>query len=559
MPSFQNHPTHQVEHHQEDEHNRHQHAHAHMYKQHDANVIATADDAILSKLYASKMGYYEDPFLEHFAKDAKGLTTSTATRNISTNIQFGTSFAGRSPTLSHAPQHLSASYSGQFGGSILQNPKHPEVGHPFDQNRLLGQQSHHLHPHMQNRHHGPGSMAGSNRGGCGGGGQPIIRRGSYARVCCIDKALSVFLSPMVEDNTTCSLPLRQVVMLGAGKDTSYFRYKRGILTSQDILNNISPGPGLTSEMPRVKWYDVDFESVMSKKRQLIETLPSALAKTPDTSVSTNNDDEYHMVGFDLRRPPSEFFDLLTSTDYKFDPSLPTLFVLECVQMYMTEHDSQALLSSIAQRCHLPIVVIYDPILLHDPFGNVMAQHLSRAGVLPTSLVNDNDDADNPKNTAVGSNNETSTSHPQHLSSLLATRTLEQHIAKLRQCGFGAVVGSNMANAYDTLLSQALRGRANRCEMLDEVEEWNLLMSHYCLVVACGSLVSSRGSEKGAAEKMVKDPHAHSISISEQALLRRFLQVDERQQAVITSKSAQGSNKRIGMGFVQGKCMKDSVE
>ena len=41
----------------------------------------------------------------------------------------------------------------------------------------------------------------------------------------------------------------------------------------------------------------------------------------------------------------------------------------------------------------------------------------------------------------------------------------------------------MLQAYEGLISAADKARLNRLEMLDELEEWSLIMSHYSLSVA----------------------------------------------------------------------------
>lgn len=41
----------------------------------------------------------------------------------------------------------------------------------------------------------------------------------------------------------------------------------------------------------------------------------------------------------------------------------------------------------------------------------------------------------------------------------------------------------MMQAHNHMVSDTEKIRINRLEMLDEVEEWALLMSHYCLTVA----------------------------------------------------------------------------
>jgi hypothetical protein len=40
----------------------------------------------------------------------------------------------------------------------------------------------------------------------------------------------------------------------------------------------------------------------------------------------------------------------------------------------------------------------------------------------------------------------------------------------------------MMQAHDHIVPASEKARINRLEMLDEVEEWVLLMSHYCLTV-----------------------------------------------------------------------------
>ncbi len=48
---------------------------------------------------------------------------------------------------------------------------------------------------------------------------------------------------------------------------------------------------------------------------------------------------------------------------------------------------------------------------------------------------------------------------------------------------------NMLRAFDKMFSQEEKLSLNRCEPLDEMEEWNLIMSHYVIVFArsCTSL------------------------------------------------------------------------
>jgi len=144
--------------------------------------------------------------------------------------------------------------------------------------------------------------------------------------------------------------------------------------------------------------------------------------------------------------------------------VPTLFLLECVQMNLPESVSRNILTIITQTHHHPCLILYDPILLHDPFGKIMEQNLSKAGINDPDL------------------------------SIWKTRILPYQIDKLLECGFRMATGCDMMSAYDTVLTVGDRGRANGCEMLDEVEEWILIMRHYCFVVA-GAEAADDGAER----------------------------------------------------------------
>jgi len=113
--------------------------------------------------------------------------------------------------------------------------------------------------------------------------------------------------------------------------------------------------------------------------------------------------------------------------------------------------------------------VYDPIAQYDAFGEVMEKHLVSAGMAAAHT------------------------------SLLQTRTLQHQLAKLTESGFGIAVGCDMWQAYETILTDEQRVRANKCELLDELEEWKMLMQHYCLAV--GSAEESGFCEVGVSSPM----------------------------------------------------------
>lgn len=267
--------------------------------------------------------------------------------------------------------------------------------------------------------------------------QPIIKRGTHARVSCMDRGIRSFLN-MVHDTTP------QVVVLGAGLDTTFYRYSTGLLS--------------VASPHGVRWYEIDHPGVIHSKAATIlqltqTTMKSSTILPTGPGFLVHNEDTNStcfMVGHDLRQPG--ILELL----HLFEKTTPTLFVLECVQMYLPSNCSQSILNSISQQCSKVCVLLYDPILGYSPFGKVMEDHLNRAGVTSSQ------------------------------STMAKTRTVMQHLEFLLTCGYRQAVGCDMWSAYQTVVTSEQRHQANQCECLDEMEEWIMIMRHYCLVVACNN-------------------------------------------------------------------------
>lgn len=531
----------------------------------DAAIAATASDAILSKLNSASAGYYNDPFIVHFAHGAEGLTASSSTSAsgaaAATNATLGMGggyHSHRHHHYHHRPKrparaHSSPVDSSSSATSSLYNDDEDEHRHkhhnaqPHQFHQMQHAQSHNLsdhqyhttnvssnsnplanmspsdiHPALRGRlglgigsgggggdiagvHPGlrPHLSAGGQVGGIGmapaGGraaatqmrGQPLIRRGTHARVCVIDRALTAFLS-MNLGMQQQQEEERQVVILGAGRDTSYLRYLAGELIGGASAQSESNTMKQQQQHRSVRWYEIDQLGVIKTKLELLRTCPSVnvevarggtneaspsyalqvrLKNGDDTATASARGDDvmdtepallpYHLIGHDLRLPPSHLFSSLQSSHHGFDPSVPTLFVMECVQMYMPESSAMSLLREISSMCGAnALLALYDPILGSDGFGRVMEQHLTRAGVVAPPAKDSNDQL-----------------------CLTASRTLDSQLDRLFGCGWNTVVGCDMLAAYDTVVDAEQRRKANTVEMLDEVEEWVLIMRHYCFIVA----------------------------------------------------------------------------
>mmetsp|Transcript_7484 Transcript_7484/g.14205 ORF Transcript_7484/g.14205 Transcript_7484/m.14205 type:complete len:373 (-) Transcript_7484:692-1810(-) len=292
--------------------------------------------------------------------------------------------------------------------------------------------------------------------------QPIIKRGTHARVCCIDRMIQTFAKQVAEqhdrrldqriDNDNdqdnedeeeeepeCVL---QIVILGCGKDTVFFRHYQG-LTAQNANMTL-------------KWFEVDHPPMISEKANIIGTNPNIF---DNANVNAVELDVYEvepalgvcctLLGHDLRE--TGMMEKLQRVGC--DPATPTLFILECVLMYLPESDSQTLLKSIPEAYKDAYLCLYEPILGNDAFGNVMEQNLVRAGLATPP------------------------------SSLLQTRQLNEQLAKVVECGWKQATACDLWHAYDTIVTAAQRQRGNRAEFLDEWEEFVLIMQHYCFLVA----------------------------------------------------------------------------
>lgn len=306
--------------------------------------------------------------------------------------------------------------------------------------------------------------------------EPIIRKGTHARVCAVDKAISAFLSLRLEDDTSDVKVKgrRQVVVLGAGRDTTYLRYRFGNLKGFE---------------EQLEWFEVDHPFVMEQKAHswLCNCAPEGYNYKYEMNGATGvsyralflkqnesdiTDSNYHLIGHDLRSPPASLFEKLLDPFHGYDRSIPTIFVMECVMMYLPDKASWDLLRCISsngveetpstQIDMFVTIALYDPIPNNDRFGQVMLNNLQKRGITRQT----NEDGEQREQL-----------------SLEKTSSLSDHLGRLNKCGFDIAVGCHMMDAYDHgVVSIDDRRRAARCEMLDELEEFMLLMRHYCLCV-----------------------------------------------------------------------------
>ncbi|XP_033207868.1 leucine carboxyl methyltransferase 1 [Belonocnema kinseyi] len=255
---------------------------------------------------------------------------------------------------------------------------------------------------------------------------PEINRGYYARV----KGIEVFVDKFLK----LSGGKGQIINLGAGFDTLYWRLK-------DAGN--SPANFIELDFPNItakKCYHI------KKQKQLIDRL-----NTEDGEIRFSTTDlhaaNYHLVGTDLRHT-TDLANKLAQAEVNFN--LPTLFLAECVLVYVDTTAASSLLKWLAGKFPNSLFINYEQVNMRDKFGQVMLSNLRSRGCL-----------------------------------LAGVEDCESLETQQRRFSVNGWEGSNawtMVEVYDSL-PESERIRIERIEMLDERELLTQLLQHYCIAIA----------------------------------------------------------------------------
>jgi len=245
---------------------------------------------------------------------------------------------------------------------------------------------------------------------------PIINRGTYVRSTAIDKLVLRFLQ--AEPQTR-----KQIISLGAGSDTRLLR----------LVGDHAGALG-------VVYHELDFESNVAAKRAVLDRSPalaSRLQKIKDEGSS------YHLHAVDLRDMPPSLPGL--------ESDMPTLILSECCLCYMPPDQATATIDYFTSRITRSVgFVVYEPIRPFDAFGKTMVSNLASRGI--------------------------------HMQTLKRYYSLDTQRQRLRLAGFDKQGARDIHQIWDSQdwVPEIERERVERLEWLDEVEEWKLLASHYCV-------------------------------------------------------------------------------
>jgi [phosphatase 2A protein]-leucine-carboxy methyltransferase len=163
-----------------------------------------------------------------------------------------------------------------------------------------------------------------------------------------------------------------------------------------------------------------------------------------------------------------------------DPELPTIFISECCLVYMDIEDATAVLRWITRtfRKNGVGLILYEPIGGNDAFGKMMIKNLAVKFPILTELIYQ--------------------TRGINLKTLAAYPTLQHQTLRLKDCGFASGQDAiNINFSHDNWMGQSELRRISRLELLDEMEEWRLLASHYCIVWGWNDANAQGDSKNGA--------------------------------------------------------------
>ncbi|CAB4374816.1 unnamed protein product [Rhizophagus irregularis] len=259
---------------------------------------------------------------------------------------------------------------------------------------------------------------------------PIINRGTYVRNTGLDILITKFLEGGGENVK------KQVVSFGAGSDTRYFNFKA---TSRKFY----------------KYFEIDYPEVTSKKVAIIQ-------KHKDLSDLIGNEiqigkggteiyaPDYCLISGDLREWEENIVSHLEE-HHGFDRSIPTLFLSECVLIYMDPIDSNKIVQWAGDNMIAAIFIVYEQILPNDAFGSVMLQNLRSRNI--------------------------------ELRGIHAYPDLQSQKDRYLSRGWTHVEAVDINEVHDNYIDPNEISRISKLEFLDELEEWRLLASHYCIAWA----------------------------------------------------------------------------
>ncbi|KAI9478890.1 MAG: putative leucine carboxyl methyltransferase [Benjaminiella poitrasii] len=270
---------------------------------------------------------------------------------------------------------------------------------------------------------------------------PIINRGTFLRCHAINSLVSQFLN--------MEGPKKQIVALGAGFDTRYFNIKAGYLNNGDKQ----------ASKKLLRYFELDFPEITMRKAMMIKKhkeLFHLLDDVNQVKIERGGIDfvspDYCLIGGDLR----EWTECATRlVEAGLDLNSPTLFLSECVFIYLPPEDATTILKWITNTMKNTMFTLYEQIRPEDAFGQIMIRNLRNRDI--------------------------------ELKGIYACPDLIQQENRFKDLGWQSAKAVDMNTIHDEYIDKAEILKISKLELLDELEEWRLLSAHYCVAWAFNSV------------------------------------------------------------------------
>lgn len=207
---------------------------------------------------------------------------------------------------------------------------------------------------------------------------------------------------------------------------------------------------MLSRARNVERTDREGDTDMGTPRQIDGEPGWELLRSADDDGGSGLQAGYICHPLDLRQLPS-----VQGLDYfrGLRGDLPTLIISECCLCYLEVDVAADVLKWFGDRIPSLGVVLYEPIGVHDAFGQMMVENLAARGiVMPT---------------------------------VQRYKNIKDQLERLRGLDFGGDGGGTKAvtieEIWENWISLEERERVDGLEGLDEVEEWQMLARHYAVV------------------------------------------------------------------------------
>lgn len=269
--------------------------------------------------------------------------------------------------------------------------------------------------------------------------EPVINRGTFGRVLIKHHITKEVINEMAKTHSDV-----QLISLGAGFDTFPFHLLR-----QDL------------DAPVFNYLEVDLEPVVKQKFELAHQffhddggsmLPWKVQRNETCTFHAKmrrSGSQYWLKCCDLRHL-SELSEVLNAAGFIRDR--PTVVIAELSLVYMAVSESDAVIKWLGKWLSADkTFVCLEPMKGTDQFGKRMENNVAARG--------------------------------SPFQSMRVYGDVDAQRKRFQKNGWGTVQAHTMWDEWKQLVSPHRMMELQRIELLDEVEELELLLRHYCIVVA----------------------------------------------------------------------------